>query len=293
MTFGKSIIVLLEFFIVLPILEARVYHGYNSYKQYYNYRINGEQLKHPTITSDEIINKITNEIINKQYKQYENSNDMKEQIKSRFEDTSKKTDLKNDFIFPDEFQARNSDDNYVQVARCNDKKQTFCEDVPYYPIDFVNQAIIRNSSLLHYAHEDIVNIAQRADIDEIQLCPSQERKIYPKSAENLNKQWRYILQSNETNFHQGIRVETCDEEDSTCKMIDGMISGYVTTCKQKYIYRELSAISEDGRIIRDFFRLPASCCCHIEFQPENIGKRISAFEETLQYRPQVLQKIYV
>jgi len=39
-------------------------------------------------------------------------------------------------------------------------------------------------------------------------------------------------------------------------------------CKQKFIYRELSAISEDGEIIRDYFRLPASCCCHIEFKPE-------------------------
>jgi len=59
------------------------------------------------------------------------------------------------------------------------------------------------------------------------------------------------------------------ELDAKCRIIDGVIAeGYITMCKQKFIYRELSAISEDGEIIRDYFRLPASCCCHVEFKPE-------------------------
>jgi len=59
------------------------------------------------------------------------------------------------------------------------------------------------------------------------------------------------------------------ELDAKCRIIDGLIAeGYTTICKQKFIYRELSAISEAGEIIRDFFRLPASCCCHVEFKPE-------------------------
>ena len=56
------------------------------------------------------------------------------------------------------------------------------------------------------------------------------------------------------------------EQDGKCRMIDDFAEGYVTMCKQKYIYRELLAISEDGEIVRDYIRLPASCCCHVQFQ---------------------------
>lgn len=56
-------------------------------------------------------------------------------------------------------------------------------------------------------------------------------------------------------------------------MIDGFAEGYITTCKQKYIYRELSALSDNGEIVRDYFRFPASCCCHVQFNADNGGVR--------------------
>lgn len=41
--------------------------------------------------------------------------------------------------------------------------------------------------------------------------------------------------------------------------------GYKTSCKQKYIYRELVAMSASGQIVKDQFSFPSSCCCHVKF----------------------------
>ncbi|EZA59173.1 neurotrophin 1 [Ooceraea biroi] len=264
-----TIVFMLEVFVILPIIVgARLYHDYDSYQEYYDnhiYDINSEQLK-----------PIPEEIAEESF--YNPNNDAKKQINSRFTGipsrVSKYTKLENNFAFPDEQsqaqtgEDRNSNRKIVlsPVAKCNDKNQTFCEDVPNYPTEFVNWALSKNSSLMHYAHRDVIAIVQRADTAEETLCLSTEQLIRPKAGINIENKWLYILQSNETGFHQNIRVETCQEANSKCRLIDGFAEGYVTTCKQKYIYRELSAISEDGEVVRDYFRFPASCCCHVQFQ---------------------------
>lgn len=48
-------------------------------------------------------------------------------------------------------------------------------------------------------------------------------------------------------------------------MIDGFAEGYKTICKQKFIYRELAAVGSNGNIVKDQFRFPSSCCCHVKF----------------------------
>lgn len=48
-------------------------------------------------------------------------------------------------------------------------------------------------------------------------------------------------------------------------MIQDFAEGYKTTCKQKYVYRELAAVNSDGDVIKDSFRFPSSCCCHVRF----------------------------
>lgn len=49
-------------------------------------------------------------------------------------------------------------------------------------------------------------------------------------------------------------------------MIDGFAEGYRTTCKQKYIYRELAAMdANSNKIIKSQFSFPSSCCCHVKF----------------------------
>ncbi|KYN16655.1 Protein spaetzle [Trachymyrmex cornetzi] len=194
---------------------------------------------------------------------------MKEKVKSRFEAN------KDDFEFSEGWQVRNGG-NHTEVTRCDYTKQTFCEDVPDYPQEFVNQMLAKNSNLIHYAYEDVIALSPRLDNEEEPLCLSTERLIRPKTAINMKNQWMYIVQAGE-NFFQSIRIETCIEQDRKCRMIDDFAEGYVTMCKQKYIYRELSAISQGGDIVRDYFRLPASCCCHVHFQAIEEKARIRSF----------------
>lgn len=282
MALKKFATVLLMEILVLPIvLEARFYHGYDSYRQYYDNRINSdERLKYPLETSEESY--------------YDHNNDVKEEINSRFGD-DKHTNFDSSFVFPDDVsQARSGRGNYVNAigpaANCDHMQQTFCEDVPNYPEEFVSQALAKNSSLFHYAYNDVLTIAPRTDIsDEEPLCLVMERVIRPKTGQNLENKWRYILQSDESNFFQGVRIETCREENTKCRMIDDFAAGYITTCKQKYIYRELSAI-DNGEIVRDYFRFPASCCCHIQFNAEDgvFKMRIqSASKNIPEFRPRI------
>ncbi|XP_046822835.1 protein spaetzle isoform X2 [Vespa crabro] len=142
---------------------------------------------------------------------------------------------------------------------------TFCEKVFEYPEEIINAAIQRNNSIKYLATVDTIpDIVQRVDTtDDAPLCLSSEQVIYPKSAESKNKEWLFIV--NQENFKQGIRIETCSNENSECNIVNGLAEGYKTTCKQKYIYRQLAAVSNNGKINPEMFRFPSSCCCHVKF----------------------------
>lgn len=166
----------------------------------------------------------------------------------------------NKFVFPD------STSGHIRPGPapiC--KGSTFCVNVPNYPTDFVNKAIMNDKKLQNYENVDVLDsISQRAgDVDAHRLCRAKEQVIYPQSAETINKDWLYIL--NQQNFSQGVRVELCREEGQACRLVDGFAEGYTTHCVQKYIFRELTAITSDGTIGPEFFRFPASCCCNAKF----------------------------
>lgn len=255
MALKKSVPVLLaQIFIVLPIvLEARFYHGYDSYKGFYRSHISSQH----------------------------DHNDAKKEVTSHIRGEAD-ADSKSNVIFPDHQQSID-----VRVHSGNDRVeirigsvpvcegQTFCEDVTNYPTEFVTRALAKDASLMHYMNTDRIDaaIAHRIDsIDEKSLCVSSERLIRPTSVRNINNEWLFIVQSEESNFTQAIRIETCEEEGSSCRLIDGFAEEYTTMCKQKFIYRQLLAISENDKIVRDFFQFPASCCCHVEFSVD-ISKR--------------------
>lgn len=46
-------------------------------------------------------------------------------------------------------------------------------------------------------------------------------------------------------------------------MTDSFPYGYITECKQKYIYRHLLALDENGEAVKSLIRLPACCKCVI------------------------------
>jgi hypothetical protein len=59
-------------------------------------------------------------------------------------------------------------------------------------------------------------------------------------------------------------------------MIQDFAEGYKTTCKQKYIYRELAAVGRHGNIFKDSFRFPSSCCCHVRFMGDQVRLRFGS-----------------
>lgn len=270
---AKFAVVFPMILIVLEIVFADRYHGHGSYKEYYNH-VNGGQPK--PITSYDM----------SQESHYDR-NDVGEE--SHVKDNSQPAN-RGSFGFSDEWQARSGVDDYAGVARCDDIKQTFCEYVPNYPQDAVNRMLAKNFSLLHYANEDVIDPTPRLGNEEEPLCLSSERIISPRMAINRRDQWMLIAQTD--NFKQNLRIETCIEEDAKCRIIDGFAEGYVTTCKQKYIYRELSAISlpDGNEIVRDYFRLPASCCCHVQFQGND--ERTKSFLKRV-FGPRVMPNTYV
>lgn len=142
---------------------------------------------------------------------------------------------------------------------------TFCERASYYPEEIINEAIQQNDSIKYLATEDTLpSLVERIDAtDDTPLCVSHEKVIFPQSAESKNKEWFFVV--NQDNFKQGVRIETCNNENHSCSIGDNLPEGYKTMCKQKFIYRQLAAISDNGEINPEMFRFPSSCCCHLKF----------------------------
>lgn len=162
------------------------------------------------------------------------------------------------------FPTTNKGINLRTVPSCAGK--TFCEDVAEYPSHLADEIIKKNPQLRNYQNDDAVYNINGLRIgvpSTTDLCPSHERVVYMRTAENAANEWRWILNTN--NFTQGVRVETCIHEDETCRIIEGLASGYVSSCKQRYVYRQFLAMTSDGKVVQDAFRIPASCCCHVEF----------------------------
>ncbi|XP_017763935.1 PREDICTED: uncharacterized protein LOC108553516 [Eufriesea mexicana] len=147
------------------------------------------------------------------------------------------------------------------VPKCNGT--TFCENVSEYPTNMINDIIEKNPYLRNYESADAVDIGFRQNTATEVLCLSNEQIVRPQSAENVNNEWLYIF--NNSNFTQGILIETCANEGSSCRLVEGFAGGYVTSCRQKYSYRQLVAIGANGSVSHDHFRFPSSCCCHVEF----------------------------
>lgn len=154
--------------------------------------------------------------------------------------------------------------NLKNVPTC--QGSTFCETVDNYPERLVTEVIRANDSIKYLGIVDEVpDVVQRFDVadDDVLLCVSNEQIVYPKTAENKQKEWLFI--ANQKDLKQGVRIETCVNENSECNVVTGLAEGYVMTCKQKYIYRQLIAIHDNNTLAPEMFRFPSSCCCHAKF----------------------------
>ncbi|CAL1678446.1 unnamed protein product [Lasius platythorax] len=177
-------------------------------------------------------------------------------------DASTRTNA-DEIIFPTDDRVSSAPTS-ASASACH---STFCENVTNYPTQMVNAAIARNASLRFLESVDellsdpIPDIEHRIKPTDEKLCDYYEHLVYPQTAQNKEKQWLFVV--NLDGLKQRIRVEVCMNDGQECNVIKGFAENYKTSCKQKFIYRELLAVGSNGNIIKDQFRFPSSCCCHI------------------------------
>ena len=197
-------------------------------------------------------------------------------------------------------------------------------EVEEYPSDFVLRALRQNNDLNPEVFAQLFDSGCRTDvqarflIDEEQLCYGKTKVIFPRQAKNLKDEWKYIV--NIENYTQSVEIEECynpdifDSEDETTTATPGIFeddsnvqfetetpqvpdrfgsclySGAVgnnpglTSCQQLYTQHKLLALSTDGQLVVDSFKLPSACACFykedfvLEFR-RNMGKENVEEEE--------------
>ncbi|XP_046393347.1 uncharacterized protein LOC124161159 [Ischnura elegans] len=148
------------------------------------------------------------------------------------------------------------------------KGSTFCESVDNYPTEHVKVVLRKGGDTLKefFGNDLLLNdtsISQRIDsTDENTLCQSVEQVVYPKVAQNKDERWMYVV--NQEEYIQGVRVEKCLRPGSECLLTSAFPLGYKTVCRQKYIYRRLLALNNNGEPQSDTFRLPSCCSCFVK-----------------------------
>ncbi|XP_018564202.1 protein spaetzle isoform X2 [Anoplophora glabripennis] len=171
-----------------------------------------------------------------------------------------------DIIFPDSFELIYEPIPRIDGApKCADGS-TFCENFDSYPYLHLKD-ILRthkiNKDFFFGEDEMPPELEKRIGAEEETfVCGAVDRIIFPKIGKNKNKEWKYIVnQGREEGYVQGIRAETCRHQNAPCDIIGELPEGYRTSCKQKYIYRRLMSLNENGTPVPDTFQLPSACCC--------------------------------
>ncbi|XP_044756806.1 protein spaetzle-like isoform X2 [Coccinella septempunctata] len=178
------------------------------------------------------------------------------------------------------------------IPKCS-KGDTFCEDFEAYPRHHLRQVLSQKEGLREFFGKDeeapfIVNRHGGLEESVNYLCPSVERTVFPKVGKNKNNKWKYIINQAEDGYIQGVRVETCRRRNAPCDIISDLPLGYITSCKQKYIYRRLLSVSDLGAPTPDTFQLPSACCCSykrdMDFLARHGSQKLKAVTSTKTFK---------
>ena len=109
-----------------------------------------------------------------------------------------------------------------------------------------------------------VSLRTPLDIEENPLCEARQDHIFPQKGQNAKGQWKFII--NTDDYKQGISINKCKEnhEQQPCKY-NGEPGFYpnATVCHQLYSRHDFLALSENGQIEYDSFKVPSACVCKI------------------------------
>lgn len=120
-----------------------------------------------------------------------------------------------DIVFPDdiEFVPLPKIDG---VPKCADN-MPFCETFDRYPYHHLQEVLNTNNVYKDlFGVDEVPQFANRIGDDgvmeeeEMFVCKSVTKTIYPKLGKNKDSQWKYIInQGKDERFIQGVRVEMC------------------------------------------------------------------------------------
>lgn len=152
------------------------------------------------------------------------------------------------------------------VHQCADNNQTFCTSDSTYPVDHVEKLLRKHMHKFAdvFGSDSIVVSDLRTRIDgsdEVELCDSYEKVIFPQSGKTQDGTQLYIF--NTDTHKQGVRVSICRNRGQQCRMSDSFPNNYRTECKQHMVNRELLSLSPDGIPIKEKFPFPACCSCAV------------------------------
>ncbi|BFF92634.1 protein spaetzle [Drosophila madeirensis] len=148
----------------------------------------------------------------------------------------------------------------------NHKSKSFCTEVKNYPdLSRIKGKLSLNFSNFFSDPEPVpMDISSRlGPNDEVFLCRSHRRYLYPKSGLKSDNTWQFIVNNEE--FKQGILIEECENEDMPCDYSSSFPQRYKPICKQHYAMRMLASIrntsGEELDVAQESFKIPSCCKC--------------------------------
>ncbi|KAL3276971.1 hypothetical protein HHI36_012334 [Cryptolaemus montrouzieri] len=147
--------------------------------------------------------------------------------------------------------------------------QNFCEEVDDYPETLIRNIVSRTHALDAYFREAEIafELNNRGAFDEEDdskdlMCNVVSATLYPQTAVNTKEEEKILV--NIDGFKQGLNFETCANDDSPCRFSETLPLGYKSTCKQKYVKRNLAILGENNKTSWDTFNVPSCCVCVIK-----------------------------
>lgn len=147
------------------------------------------------------------------------------------------------------------------------RNSAYCVEDNTYPTQLI-KSIIRNVNVDLSDSEILARQPpDREDSVDQRVCPTKRKTIYPKSAQNAEKEWLYVV--NDVEYAQAVTTEVCGQEDTPCEFLsNGLPPGYTSACRQKFAYRKLLALHPtDKKAYADNFPFPSCCVCYVKSPP--------------------------
>ncbi|CAN7993350.1 unnamed protein product [Ixodes hexagonus] len=147
------------------------------------------------------------------------------------------------------------------------RDSAYCVQDDSYPTQIIKN-ILRNINVDLSDSEILARqpLNSEDSVDQ-RVCTTKRKTIYPKSAQNAEKEWVFVV--NEVEYAQAVTVEVCAQEDSQCEFVSsGLPPGYTSACRQKFAYRKLLALHPtDKKAYADNFPFPSCCVCYVKSPP--------------------------